>query len=139
MKPQEAVVKETRHIALGTGAMCVVMLIVYCAIRRFSLAVALGTLVGFVLAVGNFFLMGMTVQKIAETLEPDNKEDMARAKLKMRSSYMSRMLLIGVVIFAATRIDLIDWVPVAIPLLFPRITIAIMGILKKRAPKGSEF
>ena len=44
MKPQEAVVRETKHIALGTLILALVMLAVFALTGNFSLAVLLGPL-----------------------------------------------------------------------------------------------
>ena len=114
MKPQEAVVKETGHIAIGTLILTAVMLIVFAVIGRFNLNVLFGGLYGSALAVANFFFLGLTVQRIAESAQTKSEEvdpDAVKlAKLKMRQSYMLRMLLgAGLLIVALAVLAVALW------------------------------
>ena len=52
----------------------------------FDYTVILGGICGSLVAVLNFFLMGLTVQKVAAA------EDEAAARMKMKASYSQRML-----------------------------------------------
>lgn len=65
MKPQQAVVRETLHIAAGCGILCAVMLVVFAVCGQLGLPAVLGALLGGGWAVLNFFLMGLGVQKAA--------------------------------------------------------------------------
>ena len=143
MKPQEAVVKETGHIAIGTLILTAVMLAVFAIIGRFSLSVLLGGLYGSVLAVANFFFLGLTVQRVAESApklqgEEVDPDAVKLAKLKMRQSYMLRMLLgVGLLILALAVLKL-NWIACVCPLIFPRITISVMNAINRvRSVKGS--
>ena len=142
MKPQEAVVKETGHIAIGTLILTAVMLIVFAVIGRFNLNVLLGGLYGSVLAVANFFFLGLTVQRIAESAQTGSEEvdpDAVKlAKLKMRQSYMLRMLLGAGLLIVALAVLKLNWIACVCPLIFPRITISAMDVFKRvRSVKGS--
>lgn len=123
-KPQETVRRETKRIAIGQMVFFVIMLIVYGVLGRFSLAVLLGGLIGSAYAVLNFFMLGMTVQKVA-AMQPENAE---LARMQMKSSYNSRMvgmLLVTVLCFA---LPFVDGLSALIPLMFPRLTILILQI-----------
>ena len=143
MKPQEAVVKETGHIAIGTLIMTAVMLIVFAVIGRFSLNVLFGGLYGFALAVANFFFLGLTVQRVAEGAQKLQGEEVdpdavKLAKLKMRQSYMLRMLLGAGLLIVALAVLKLNWIACVCPLIFPRITISAMDVFKRvRSVKGS--
>ena len=65
MKIQEATKRETLHIAAGTLAFSAVMNGVFALLGRWDLTVLWGTLLGGGFAVLNFFLLGLTVQKMA--------------------------------------------------------------------------
>lgn len=130
MRVQEAIRRETGHIALGTLAFSVVMELVFLAMSRWSLGVLWGNLLGGGWAVLNFFLLGLTVQRIAE------EEDEKRAKLKQRSSYSLRMLLTLGVIVLAIQLPFITWPAAVIPLLFPRLTILAMQLLGMYKPEA---
>lgn len=126
MKIQEAVKKETIHIALGTGILCAVMMVIFVLLGKFDEKVLFGTLLGGIFAVLNFFLLGITIQKATKI------ENEGRAKAMIQFSYSVRMLVtlgIGVVGFA---VPVFNWVAVICPLLFPRITIFFMNLAKSK-------
>lgn len=123
-KPQETVRRETGRIAMGQGILLAVMLIVYGVLGRFSLAVLLGGLIGSAYAVLNFFMLGMTVQRVAQ-LQPEQAE---LARMQMKSSYNSRMvgmLLVAVLCFA---LPFVDGLSALISLMFPRLTILALQL-----------
>ena len=86
MKIQEATKRETLHIAAGTLAFSAVMNGVFALLGRWDLTVLWGTLLGGGFAVLNFFLLGLTVQKMAG--DPNEK----KGKLVLQLSYSLRML-----------------------------------------------
>lgn len=142
MKPQEAVVKETGHIAIGTLILTAVMLAVFAIIGRFNLNVLFGGLYGCALAVANFFFLGLTVQRIAESAQTGSEEvdpdALKLAKLKMRQSYMLRMLLGAGLLIVALAVLKLNWIACVCPLIFPRITISVMNAIHRvRSVKGS--
>lgn len=130
MKPQKAVIDETIHIAIGSIIMAIIMLIVFAIVGRFDLSVLLGALAGTLFAIGNFFALGLTVQKAVV------RED--RKKSIMQLSYSVRMLLMVALIIIASRVSFLNWIALAIALLFPRITIFIMNIYMQINGKKAE-
>ena len=129
MRVQEATRRETGHIALGVLAFSAVMELVLLALSRWEPGVLWGNLLGGGFAVFNFFLLGLTVQKIAG--EADEK----RAKLKLQGSYSLRMLLTLGVIVLAIKLPFVTWPAAVIPLLFPRLTILAMQMLGMYKPE----
>ena len=69
MKVQPAVRQETARIAAGTAVLTVIMVAVFLILGRFDWTVITGALLGYLAAVGNFFLMALTVQKAAAVME----------------------------------------------------------------------
>lgn len=135
MKLQPAVKKETLHIAAGTALLVAAMFLVFAVLGRFDGTVLAGGLVGGALAVANFLLLGVTVQKITA----DANEQ--RGRKLMQFSYSMRMLLVAVWLILAVSLPVFHWVAAAVPLLGPRVTIGAMqllGMYKKDEPKGEE-
>ena len=126
-KPQETVLRETKRIAVGVFSMLAIMLIVYAAMGRFSLAVLLGGLIGALYAVLNFLLLGMTVQKVADMRE-ENEE---LARMQMKSSYNMRMVIMILLIVVAFALPFVDGLACMIPMLFPRLTIFVLQLTGK--------
>lgn len=137
MKPQEAVLRETKHIALGTLILTAAMLAVFAALGRFAWSVLFGALYGGALAVLNFFLLGMTVQRIAEAGGGD-ADAVKLAKLRMRRSYSLRLLLEAGLLILAITVFQFNWIACFCPLVFPRIIILVMHLRGSvRSVKGS--
>ena len=155
MKVQPAVRQETAKIALGTGILTVLMIAVFLIIRRFDWTVLTGALLGCGAAVGNFFLMALTVQKAADEMKPiaapeaeradgdketDEEtdedeteqplsEDAKRGKRRIQLSYTLRMFGLGAIAILGVTLPWFQPIAVLLPLLFPRLVIALEGIL----------
>lgn len=128
MKIAPAVKKETCHIAIGTLLGIAIMLIVFALLHKFTLGVFISAIIGGAVAVLNFFVLGLTVQKIASG---DSEE---RGRKWMQFSYNMRMLVMVIWLIVAMAVPFFNWVAGLIPLLLPRLTIAVMqllGIYKK--------
>lgn len=129
---QPAVKKETKNVALYTGSGVVLMWIVFFVLHLFmpekvlfDYTVFLGGIGGGLIAVLNFFLLGLTVQKVAST------EDEENARKFMKTSYSQRMMLQAVWMVVAIAAPCFQFVAGLVPLLFPGAGIKIVGIIKK--------
>ena len=151
MKVQPAVWQETRKISVGTGVMTVLMVAVFLILRRFDWTVLTGALLGYVAAVGNFFLMALTVQKAADDMkpieqpeaEPDEdcgeaeaeeqdaplSKDAKRGKQRIQLSYTLRMFGLAAIAILGVTLPWFQSVAVLLPMLFPRLVIALDGAL----------
>ena len=138
MKPQKAVVQETRRIAIGTAVLCAAMLVVFLLLGKMTWPVALGALIGYAVAVGNFFAMAMDVQRVTENFDPNDEADLKRAKAKMRMSYNRRMLVMVLALGASIWFLKVNWIAVMLPQLFPRFVIQAWQLIQNRKAKGSE-
>ena len=130
---QPAVNKETKRIALYTGIgvvlMWAVFLILHFAMPEkvpFDYTVILGGIGGGLVAVLNFFLMGLTVQKVASL------EDAKAAQGRMRASYSQRMMLQLLWCVASIAAPCFQFVAGLLPLLFPSMGIKISSIVFKK-------
>lgn len=130
MKIQKAVLKETKHIAIGVLIADVVMCIVFALFKKFDYTVVLGALLGSVFAVGNFFLLGLALQK-ALTLGDG-------ASKYMHASYTRRMLLFVVCIAIGVLVPCFHPVAVILPLFFPRLVIFAMQALGMYTPEKKQ-
>lgn len=119
IKIEPAVKHETKHIAIGEAVMCIIMVIVFALIGKFDYTVLLGSLLGGGFAVLNFFMMAMAVQKSVHRDLPEE------AKLVIQNSYTRRLLLLVAVAIIGIKLPYFHWVAVLVPMVFPRITIAV--------------
>lgn len=141
MKIQPAVRTETLRIAMGTGIGVLIMFLVFFVLHMvipedapFSLAVPfdhrviLGGIGGFLVAVGNFFWMAITVQKVAAT------EDEQKARSTMGVSYRYRTLIQLLWVILAIVVPVFNLVAGIVPLFIPSLFIKLRGIVS--AGKG---
>lgn len=153
MKVQPAVKAETQKMALGVGVLTVLMIAVFLIIRQFDHTVLLGSVLGACAAVGNFFLMALTVQKVTDGMpvlpkqelenegeaeeEEEKKEqpiseEAARAGKKMQLSFLLRMLMLGGVAVLAITAPIFHPLAALLPMLFPRIVIALRSLFENK-------
>jgi hypothetical protein len=124
-----AIRKETRRVAIyviiGVAVMFVVFAILHGKFPErvpFDLTVILGGICGGIVAVLNFFLMGVTVQKVTDL------ENEADARNMMKASYSRRMMMQGVWVVLAILLPCFQFAAGLIPLLFPGIGIKIANL-----------
>lgn len=129
---QPAVKKETVRVAVSTFAgvalMWAVFVILHLSMPQkvpLDYTVFLGGICGGLIAVLNFFLMGLTVQKVASSTDED------AARMKMKASYSQRMMLQMLWVIIAIVAPCFHFAAGIAPLLFPGIGIKILGIIKK--------
>lgn len=129
---QPAVKKETKRVAVMTCAGVVLMWIAFVVFHGitpesvpFNYTVILGGLCGGIVAVLNFFLMGLTVQKVAAQSDEDT------ARTQMRVSYRQRLMLQILWIVAAIAAPCFQFAAGIAPLLFPSLGIKAMAVFGK--------
>ena len=134
---QPAVKTESLKVAAGTFAGVILMWCVFGVLHTvipesvpFDYTVILGGLGGGLIAALNFFLMGLTVQKIVSL------EDEGMARNKMKASYTQRMLLQLLWGIAAITVPCFHFAAGLLPLLFPGVVIKAAGIFGTKKSAG---
>ncbi|MCQ2440282.1 MAG: ATP synthase subunit I [Clostridia bacterium] len=128
VKIDKTVLKETRFIAIGVIILSVLMESVFLILMRWNYKVLLGNILSGTVAILNFFLMGVTVQKAV-------KKDEKQAANTMRLSQTVRNALMFVVAAIGVLAPIFNTITVLIPLFFPRITIMLRPIFMKKNDK----
>lgn len=124
-KIDSTVLRETRYIAAFVLIFSLLMQSVFLIAGLWNYKVLLGNILGFATAVGNFLLMGITIQSAVEKEEKDAK-NLIKLSQSMRLLMMFGIALIGYLI------PVFDTVAVIIPYLFPRIAIALKPLFMKK-------
>ena len=122
MKLQPASRREVKRIAVGTAAFSAIQLGAFFLLSllgtgTFDYRVILGTLGGAIIAVINFTIMCLTIQKAV------NISEKKAMKAFIQGSYNGRLLLQAGWIVAAFLIPHVNVIAAALPLLFPNLTI----------------
>ena len=118
------VIKETRFVAAVVLILSALMQAVFLILGKWDYTVALGNLLGAALAVGNFFLMGLTVQTVVGLSENDMKK-------KVQRSQQLRLVMMLAVCVIGAALPCFHTITVLIPQLFPRIGVSIRGLTLK--------
>lgn len=128
LKTDPTVKKETKYIAAWSVVFSLLMEAVFLVLSLWDIRVLLGNLLGLFISVGNFFLLGLTVQK---AVTKDEKE--AKTVIKLSQTYRN----LGVVVLVGLGIvlDCFNTVAVILPVFFPRIAIVFRPLFDKKADK----
>ena len=129
---QPAVKKETKRVVMITGAGLILMWILFAILHftmpdkvPFDYTVILGGIGGGAIAVLNFFLMGLAVQKAASAT------DEGTARMKLKASYSQRFMMMMLWVIAAIVAPCFQFVAGIAPLLFPGTGLKFVGIFHK--------
>lgn len=129
---QPAVKKETKRVVMITGAGLILMWILFAILHftmpdkvSFDYTVILGGIGGGVIAVLNFFLMGLAVQKAASAT------DEGTARMKLKASYSQRFMMMILWVIVAIVAPCFQFVAGIAPLLFPGTGLKFVGIFHK--------
>ena len=129
---QPAVKKETKRVGMITGAGLILMWILFAILHYtmpdkvpFDYTVILGGIGGGMIAVLNFFLMGLAVQKAASAT------DEGTARMKLKASYSQRFMMMILWVIAAIVAPCFQFVAGIAPLLFPGTGLKFVGIFHK--------
>ena len=117
-------------MALAVGILTLLEILVFLALHAFmpdkvpfNYTVVLGAAVGGFVAVANFYMMGVTVQKVT------SQEDKELAAKIMSASYSRRMLFQMLWVVIAIVAPCFQFVAGIVPLLFPGLYLKGRGIL----------
>ena len=138
-KLDPAVRKETAYIAIWTAGLSLVLEAVFLLLGRWDFSVLGGNAVGALAAIGNFFLLGLTVSCAVAQGKAEEASRRVRASASVR--------LLGMGLLCAGAIGLLKTNPYAtlIPLLFPRIGILFRPLIDRKRgvapaePEGSDL
>lgn len=128
IKADSAVIKETKYIAYFSLILSVLMQAVFLVLRRWDYTVLLGNLLSLVIAVLNFYLMGISVQKALNMEEADARKAM-RASQGLRNVAMFFAIVIGVVT------PCFNTIAVILPVFFPRAAVSFRPFIKDNNEK----
>lgn len=129
-KVDKTVLKETRYIAAFVLIFSALMQAVFLIIGKWDYTVLLGNLLGAAAAVGNFFLMGLTVQ--AAVLKEEKQ-----AKNMIKLSQSGRLLLQAAAAALVVLLPCFNIWSGLIPLFFPRVAVAFRPLFMKKEQANS--
>lgn len=128
MDTRTFIIRKTLILALCQvvciGAICGV----YALLDRFDRTVLLGSIVGAVLAVANFFLMAVAVDRAADQAVEQNVKG---GKATVRLSYSVRLIALFVILFAFAKSGLCNALAMVLPIVLVRPIIMLTEFFRK--------
>ena len=132
MKNKNPVVTETLRILVGMLICLILMLGVYVIVHRFSAPVLAGGIVGTVVAVGNFFFMGLGLSNLLEDASTE------KIRLRTQTSFLIRTLVILALLVVAIKFCGCDALSTLLPMLFVRPVIMVEQFILKSKTRRDE-
>ena len=128
MDARKFVLKETAIVALGQAVCVALMVGIFALLDKFDTSVWLGGLAGGLLAVANFFFMAISASVASEKAVA---QDVKGGQLTMRLSYMARLAVIFVILFALVKSGVCHVVAAVLPLAFTRPVLFVAEFFRK--------
>lgn len=128
MNSKNIVWKETGIVAIGVLLCTAVMIGVFALLGKFDMSVLLGGAAGALLAVGNFFFMAVGIVLAADKAQ---NQEVKAGKLLARNSYLLRLLVLAVLLFACAKSGLFNLFALVLPLIFVRPSLTIAEFFRK--------
>ena len=125
------VIFETKYVACFTVILSMLTQAIFLIIGKWNYTVLLGNLLSAFVAVLNFFLMGITIQKAL------NKED-KQARNCIQLSQTARVFMQFSAATIGVLLPCFNTVTSLLPLFFPRIAVSFRGLFFKKADQKSE-
>lgn len=128
MDSRKFLFQETARVAVGQVICVAVMIGVFALLGHYDRAVLLGGIFGGVIAVLNFFFMGVGASLAADKAQ---NQDVKGGQATIHASYLLRMAVMAVVLFALVKSGLCNVIAVVLPLAFTRPIISVGEFFRK--------
>jgi len=129
MDSRKTVLHQTGGLLVGELICLAVMCGVFALIGAWDRSVLLGGLLGVILAVGNFFLMAVNADAAADRAV---NQDVKGGAALMRTSYILRLAVMFVLLFAGAKSGLCNPIASIIPLILMRWILTIIEFFNKK-------
>ena len=136
MQKHRDIFEQTGRLAVAVALCIAAMLAVYALAGRFDNAVLIGALVGFVLAMGNFLSLSITVSNALDRAA--NGGSPQKAQLEIQTSSVVRPVVLVIIYILLVRAKLCDPVAAILPLLFAQVCIKLIEFFRKEPTKDKK-
>ena len=129
MDMRKFVLQQTGIVALGEALGVAAMTGIFALLGSFDTTVLLGGIVGGIVAVANFFAMAITVNLAADKAQ---NQDVKGGQATIKASYILRLLVMALVLFAFAKSGLCNAIALVVPLIFVRITLTVAEFFRRK-------
>ena len=133
MDSRKEILRQTLTVLAGEILCCGIMIAIFALAGALDRTVWIGSAVGLVLAVGNFFLMAVSADAAADRAV---NEDVQGGKKLMTASYIFRLALIFVILLLLVRSGVCNAIASIVPLALIRWILMVAEFIGKSSKKG---
>ena len=134
MQKNRDVLRQVGGLAAALLVCIAVMLAVYALLGRLDRLVLLGTVFGWILAVGNFLSLSITVSNALDRAA--NGGSPQKAQLEIQTSSVARPLVLALIYIVLFRAKVCDPVAALLPLLFAQVAIKVLEFFRNDKKGG---
>lgn len=134
MQKNRGVLRQVGGLAAALLVCIAVMLAVYALLGRLDRMVLLGALFGWLLAIGNFLSLSITVSNALDCAA--NGGSPQKAQLEIQTSSVVRPLVLAVIYIVLFRAKVCDPVAALLPLLFAQVAIKVLEFFRNDKKGG---
>lgn len=128
MESRKFIFKETAIVALGQAVCVAIMIGVFALLGSYDRSVLLGSIFGGLAAIANFFFMAVGASLAADKAE---QQDVKGGKATVQLSYIVRMVVLAVILFALVKSGLCNVIATVLPLAFTRPILSVGEFFRK--------
>lgn len=134
MQKNRDVLRQVGGLAVALLVCIAVMLAVYALLGRLDRLVLLGAVFGWILAVGNFLSLSITVSNALD--RASNGGSPQKAQLEIQTSSVVRPLVLALIYIVLFRAKVCDPVAALLPLLFAQVAIKVLEFFRNDKKGG---
>ena len=134
MQKNRDVLRQVGGLAAALLVCIAVMLAVYALLGRLDRLVLLGAVFGWILAVGNFLSLSITVSNALDRAA--NGSSPQKAQLEIQTSSVVRPLVLALIYIVLFRAKVCDPVAALLPLLFAQVAIKVLEFFRNDKKGG---
>lgn len=134
MQKNRDVLRQVGGLAVALLVCIAVMLAVYALLGRLDRLVLLGAVFGWILAVGNFLSLSITVSNALDRAA--NGGSPQKAQLEIQTSSVVRPLVLALIYIVLFRAKVCDPVAALLPLLFAQVAIKVLEFFRNDKKGG---
>lgn len=134
MQKNRDVLRQVGGLAVALLVCIAVMLALYALLGRLDRMVLLGSVFGWILAVGNFLSLSITVSNALDHAASGGSPQ--KAQLEIQTSSVVRPLVLAVIYIVLFRAKICDPVAALLPLLFAQVAIKVLEFFRNDKKGG---
>ena len=134
MDVRKKLLRQTGIVALGEALGVATMIGIFALLGKFDMRVLWGGVVGGLVAIGNFFVMAIGVNIAADKAQ---NQDVKGGQAAIKGSYLLRMILMAVILFAFAKSGICNAIALVVPLIFVRFTLTLWEFFRRKPGDNS--